>query len=127
MPCIDLWSSTTHFTENNEEHYLRVSTSYNYVSVQTQINVSTSDLPDGMTVDDLCDYQTSDRIVVHLVTSVSQRAPGATANPVDMYSGYKKATQGGFHAQIIIIDLTTTDPEEKRRKVKRTANELEEL
>ncbi len=128
MPCIDLWSSTTHFTENTDEHYLKVTTSYSYVTVQTQINVSVSDLPDGMTVDDLCNYQTSDRIVVHLVTEASESTPGAIANPADMYTGYKKASsRGGFHAQIIIIDLTTEDPEEKRRKTTRTNNELEEL
>jgi hypothetical protein len=127
MPCIDLWASTTHFTENNEEHYLKVTTSYEYVTIQTQINVSVSDLPDGMTVDDLCNYQTSDRIVVHLVTEASEGTPGAIANPADMYSGYKKVSRGGFHAQIIIIDLTTEDPEEKKRKIKRTVNTLEEL
>ena len=127
MPCIDKWASTTHFTENNEEHYLKVTTSYEYVTVQTQINVSPSDLPNGLTVEDLCNYQTSDRIVVHFVTKVGEGAPGAIANPADMYSGYKKATRGGFHAQIIIIDLTTEDPEEKVRKKKRTVNSLGEL
>lgn len=126
MACIDDWSSTTYYDQNNE-HYLTVDTSYEYVTVSTQVGISVEQLPDGMTVDDLCDYQTSDKIVVHFVTKVEESTPGAMVNPVNMYTGYKKTTNGGFHVQIIIIDLSETEPDKKRKKIKRTTNTLSEM